>query len=80
MGVGALSGDSVPLAGSPIEAHWYDVRLAAGVLEPLRVIVPPEATVYGPPALAVSSGQAIVGATRPGHGLSWPAMKPLLVE
>src|SRR5512142_48357 len=65
--------ESVPAGGAPQANVRGGVPLAVAA----RVTAPPEATVYGPPALAVGGVHPPAGTVASGHGLSWPAMVPV---
>src|SRR5512135_2203095 len=67
-----LGSESVPNAG----AVQRKVKGLVPVALAFRVTVPPDATVYGPPALAVGAVHPVGGAMSLGHGLRIPTRVP----
>jgi hypothetical protein len=85
----AVAGEVAPMAENVVVAVFAGAALPllvvhANVNGPVppavafRVTDPPEATVYGPPAVAVAGVQAGAGITLSGQGLSCPGITPVL--
>ena len=81
----AVTGEVAPMAEKvaleavagamlPLEAVHAKVNGPVPDAVAARATEPPEATVYGPPALADTGTQAGVGIVEPGHGFSWPGI------
>jgi hypothetical protein len=74
--LGLVTGARVPSSAGDTGAVQAYVGLVP-VLLAARVTVPPEPTVYGPPALATGAMHTGGGVGIPGHGLSCPATTPV---
>jgi Flp pilus assembly protein TadG len=85
----AVTGEVAPMAENvvveafagatlPLDTAHAKVNGPVPPAMPERATVPPAATVYGPPALAVAGVHAGAGILSPGHGFSWPGITPEL--